>query len=246
MNDDQRVALVTGAARRIGAAIAETLHSQGWRVAIHYRHSEQEALELAGCLTDKRDESAAVFRADLDQVSACEELVPRVAKHFGRLDLLVNNASSFHPTPVGETTPEQWDGLMNSNLKAPFFLAQAAAPSLAETCGSIVNLADVHAERPMPGYPVYSVAKAGLVMLTRALAVELGPSVRVNAVAPGSILWPEGEHGDAVAKPELLEKTALKRQGAPADVAGAVAYLADADYVTGHVLVVDGGRSLNI
>lgn len=233
-----RVALVTGGARRIGAAICEALHEAGYRVGIHYRRSRREAEALAGRLQGARG-----FQADLATVGDCAGLVEAVAGHFGRLDLVVNNASSFFPTGLGSATEVQWDDLMSSNLKAPFFIAQAAAPHLAARGGSIVNITDVHAERPLAGHPIYSAAKAGLAMLTRALARELGPAVRVNAVAPGTILWPESGDGEA-ARPELLERTALKRRGDPADIAGAVLYLAEASYVTGHVLVVDGGRSL--
>lgn len=240
MAADQPVALVTGGARRIGASICEALHGAGYRVAVHYRRSERPAHALAARL-----DGAAAFPAALDEPRACAGLVEAVAGHFGGLDLLVNNASSFFPTPLGSATEAEWDELMGSNLKAPFFLAQAAAAHLAAREGSIVNLTDVHAERPLAGHPVYSAAKAGLAMLTRALAREMGPAVRVNAVAPGTILWPESGEGEA-ARPELLERTALKRRGEPADVAGAVLYLAGARYVTGHVLVVDGGRSLNM
>lgn len=238
MTSETRVALVTGGARRIGAAICERLDKAGYRVAIHYRRSEPEAAELAGRL-----EGARRFQADLATAGHCADLVQSVARHFGRLDLVVNNASSFFPTDVASATEVQWDDLMTSNLKTPFFIAQAAAPHLAERSGSIVNITDVHADRPLAGHPIYSAAKAGLAMLTRALARELGPPVRVNAVAPGTILWPESGGGEA-ARPELLERTALKRRGDPADIAGAVLYLAEASYVTGHVLVVDGGRSL--
>ena len=238
MTSETRVALVTGGARRIGAAICERLDQAGYRVAIHYRRSEKDAMALAGRLRDARG-----FQADLAAAGHCADLVNAVTRHFGRLDLVVNNASSFFPTDVASATEADWDDLMSSNLKAPFFIAQAAASHLAAHAGSIVNITDVHAERPLKGHPVYSAAKAGLAMLTRALARELGPDVRVNGVAPGTILWPESDAGEA-AQPELLERTALKRRGDPADIAGAVLYLADAPYVTGHVLVVDGGRSL--
>lgn len=240
-----RVALVTGAARRIGAAVAGALHGAGWGVAVHYRESAGAARTLVESMNGERPESAEAFGADLASVRECDALVRDVTGRFGRLDLLVNNASGFFPTPVGETSDAQWEELLASNLKAPYFLVQAARAALAEYGGSVVNITDVHARRPMPGYPVYCIAKAGLDMLTRALAVELGPEVRVNAVAPGAILWPEGEHGDAVAKPEILDRTALRRQGSPEDIAQAVLYLAGAGYVTGHVLVVDGGRSLH-
>lgn len=240
MTEDGRVALVTGAGRRIGAAIARGLDRAGYSVAVHYRHSGEAAGHLAAELG-----RAQAFQADLTDTAACEALVASVLAAFGRLDLVVNNASGFQPTPPGRVTEAQWDELMASNLKAPFFIAQAAADALARHEGSIVNITDVHAERPMADHAVYCAAKAGLNMLTRALAKDLGPGIRVNAVAPGSILWPENGGGEA-ARPEILDLTALKRQGAPADIADAVRYLADADYVTGHVLVVDGGRSLNI
>lgn len=240
MTADRPVALVTGGARRIGAAICGSLHEAGYAVAIHYRRSEHEARALADRLQD-----AACLQADLATAGACSALVRTVIERFGGLDLVVNNASSFFPTGIDSATEAQWDDLMTSNLKAPFFIAQAAEAALRERGGSIVNITDVHAERPLEGHPVYSAAKAGLTMLTRALAKELGPGVRVNAVAPGTILWPESGGGEA-SRAELLERTALKRQGEPADIAGAVRYLAGARYVTGHVLVVDGGRSLHM
>lgn len=240
MTQDGRVALVTGAGRRIGAAIARGLDRAGYAVAVHYRDSRREAEAVAGELARAR-----TFQADLAHVPTCDALVASMLDAFGRLDLVVNNASTFHPTPPGQVTESEWDDLMASNLKAPFFVAQAAAGELARREGSIVNITDVHAGRPMENHAVYCAAKAGLDMLTRALAKDLGPKVRVNAVAPGSILWPEGGDGEA-ARPEILDLTALKRQGAPEDIADAVCYLADAGYVTGHVLVVDGGRSLNM
>lgn len=237
MSGDRPVALVTGSARRIGAAIAEALHGAGWSVAAHFRASAAEAEALC-----ERLEHARPYRADLTHVAECRALSEAVMADHGRLDLLVNNASAFFPTKLGETDEAQWDALVASNLKAPFFLSQACAEALSEWRGAIVNITDIYARRPLAGYPVYCAAKAGLVMLTRALARELGPAVRVNAVAPGSILWPEsGPHDDA-SREALLSRTALKRQGTPSDVAGAVLYLAGASYVTGHELVVDGGR----
>lgn len=238
MTAETPAALVTGGARRIGAAICEALADAGYRVAIHYNRSEAEAGALAARL-----DGADTFQASLESVQACSGLVESVTERFGGLDLVVNNASSFYPTPVESATEAQWDDLMATNLKAPFFIARAAAPPLVRSKGSIVNITDVHADRPLKNYPIYSAAKAGLVMMTKALATELGPSVRVNAVSPGTILWPESGQGEA-SREELLERTALKRRGEPADIAGAVLYLAGASYVTGHVLVVDGGRSL--
>lgn len=246
MSSNTPVALITGAARRIGAAIAEAAHAAGYTVAIHFRSSADEAHALAGRLNQKRPGSAGLFQNGLETRAHCDGLIAMVTARYGRLDLLVNNASSFFPSPVGTVDEADWDALVGCNLKAPFFLIQAAAPALRESVGSAVNLADIHGEKPLKGHPVYSVAKAGVIMLTKALARELGPEVRVNAVAPGSILWPEGEPLAEAARREILQRTALKRQGTPQDIAEAVLYLAKASYVTGQVLVVDGGRSLNL
>ncbi len=240
---DERLALVTGAAHRVGAAIVKALHGAGARVVIHYRHSRQAAEALAEELNGRRLASAFTLQADLGRSGAPEAVVAQVLERHGRLDVLVNNASSFYPTPLGEVSETQWDDLMASNLKAPFFLSQAAMAELIRREGSIVNIVDIHAERPLKNYPVYCMAKAGLVMQTKALARELGPAVRVNAVAPGAILWPEGL--DVVRQREIIERTALKRPGEPEDIARAVLYLVrDAGYTTGQVLAVDGGRSL--
>jgi pteridine reductase len=239
-----KVALVTGAAHRIGATIARTLHARGMNVVLHYRSSAHEADELAQQLNRVRAHSAALIQADLQDCAGLTAVISQAQSAWGRLDALVNNASSFFPTPMGSITLEQWDTLIDSNLKAPLFLCQAAAPYLTERNGCIVNIADIHAERPLKGYCVYSIAKAGLVMLTKSLARELGPRVRVNAVAPGAILWPE--HGlEAGGKQEIIARTALKRQGTPEDIARAVLFLLrDGGYISGHILAVDGGRSL--
>ncbi|HHM04232.1 MAG TPA: pteridine reductase [Gammaproteobacteria bacterium] len=244
-NDTPKVALITGAAHRVGAAIAETLHRGGMNVVVHYRHSREAAEALQRRLVAHRAASVVLLRGDLLNSAALPALVGEAAAVWGRLDVLVNNASSFYPTPLGEVSEAQWDDLLGTNLKAPFFLAQAAAPLLTAAGGAIVNIVDIHAERPLKNHPVYSIAKAGLVMLTRALARELGPAVRVNAVAPGAILWPE--HGaSAETRHYIISRTALKRQGDPLDVARAVRYLVqEADYMTGQVLTVDGGRSLS-
>lgn len=240
----ERVALVTGGARRIGAAIVRELHAAGLRVVVHCNRSTAEAATLCDELNAARADSARFLRADLLDAHARAALVSDAAACWGRLDVLVNNASSFYPTPVGSVTEAQWDDLTGTNLKAPFFLAQAAAQALRANRGCIVNLVDVHAQRPMKGHPVYSTAKAGLMMLTRALARELGPEVRVNGVAPGAILWPEHDMDERVQR-KIVEATALKRQGEPEDVARMVRFLAtEADYVTGQVIAVDGGRSL--
>lgn len=239
-----KVALITGAARRIGAAIAATLHGSGASVAIHYRGSADSARELAARLNDERDASAKTFQADLNETAKLGSLVAAVHAWHGRLDFLVNNASSFYPTPPGEITESDWDDLIGSNLKAPLFLAQAALPHLRAARGVIVNMVDIHAQRPLKNHTVYGPAKAGLAMLTRSLAKDLAPDVRVNGVAPGAILWPEDGMSDAV-KQSVLRQVPLARAGDPADIAGCVLYLVrDADYVTGQIIAVDGGRSI--
>lgn len=241
-----RYALVTGAARRIGACIAETLHQRGCEVFLHYHTSADAVSGLAQALNGLRPGSARVLQADLGDLTGIERLVGQVREHAGRLDLLVNNASQFFPTEVGSTSAKQWDELVDSNLRGPYFLTQALIEELALAGGSVVNLLDVHAVRPMPGHAVYCMAKAGLQMMTFALARELGPRIRVNGVAPGAILWPEHESNSSTQQ-AILDKTVMGRAGRPEDIASAVAYLGlDAPYVTGQVLAVDGGRSLNI
>lgn len=238
------VALVTGAARRIGASIARTLHGAGYDVALHYRSSDGEARALAGELERVRPGSTLLLQADLSEFDRLPELVAQTVGRFGRLDALVNNASTFTPTPIGTATPAQWDELFASNARAPFFLAQAAAPHLQATGGAIVNLADLYAERPLRGHAVYCMAKAALLMMTRSLALELGPKMRVNAVSPGAILWPE-ERTDMSAQEAMLARTPLARTGTPEEVAEAVRWLLqDASYSTGQVLHLDGGRLL--
>ena len=241
---DGQAALVTGGARRIGAAIARRLHAAGMNLALHYRTSADAAETLAAELNGARPGSVTPLRADLLDDAGLAPLVGRAAAAHGRLDLLVNNASAFYPTPVAGTTPAQWDELVGTNLRAPYFLAQAALPHLKSIGGSIVNIVDIHAERPLADHPVYSIAKAGLAMLTRALARELGPEVRVNGVAPGAILWPEaGLTPEAQAA--ILTRSVLGRLGDPDDIARAVLFLhRDAGYVTGQVLAVDGGQSV--
>lgn len=241
-----RVALITGAARRVGRVIAETLHAAGYDLALHYRASKVDALALADQLETARAGSTLLLEADLSVHDELAPLVKRAAAHFGRLDALVNNASTFYPTPIGETVEAQWNDLFASNAKAPFFLAQAAAPHLRETRGAIVNLVDVYAERPLARHPVYSMAKAANAMMVKALARDLGPEIRVNGVAPGAVMWPEAGK-PAAEQQALLERTALKRAGDASDIAGAVLYLLrDAPYVTGQILAVDGGRSVMI
>ena len=242
------VVLVTGAARRVGAEIARTLHGAGACVAIHYRSSATEAQALVTALNQVRPGSAAAFAADLLDMAALPQLVEAVVARFGRLDALVNNASSFFATKVGAVDTAAWDDLIGSNLKAPLFLAQAAAPHLEQSGGCIVNITDIHAERPLKGYPLYCAAKAGLLGLTRALALELGPRVRVNAVAPGAIEWPQGEDDfPPSARTSIIDHTLLKRVGSPADIARTVKFLVfDAPYVTGQVINVDGGRTAHL
>jgi pteridine reductase len=239
-----RTVLVTGAARRLGAALARGFHAHGANVCIHFHRSAPEAEQLCRSLNELRAGSATTFGADLLDVAALPRIVGHATTTFGRLDVLINNASTFYPTPVGKVTPADWEDLFGTNLRAPFFLAQAAAPALAREHGLIINMIDIHAQRPLPGHPVYSSAKAGLALLTRALARELGPAIRVNGIAPGPILWPEAGMDEAL-KQEIVSKTLLKRSGAPEDIVRAALFFAqDAPYVTGQILAIDGGRSV--
>ena len=237
-------ALVTGAAKRIGASIAAKLHAAGANVAIHYFNSAEPAQALAETLNRTRPESALAVGADLRDRAALETLVDTVTAHAGRLDVLVNNASSFYPTPLASVTERQWQDLIDSNLKAPLFLSQAALPQLAAANGVIVNIVDVHSQRPLRDHPVYGAAKAGLAMLTRSLAKDLGPDIRVNGVSPGAILWPEAGLDENVRK-SIVRQIPLRRPGEPDDIASAVLFLVrDAPYVTGQIIAVDGGRSI--
>lgn len=241
---DGKIVLVTGAARRIGAAIVTRLQENGARAAIHYRGSAKEADQLAASLNKQRPDSAATFQADLLNPDDITALIASVVEWGGRLDGLVNNASTFYPTPVGKITEEHWDDLVGSNFKAPLFLSQEAVPRLRETGGSIVNIVDIHSQRPLRNHPVYGPAKAALAMLTRSLAKDLAPDVRVNGVSPGAILWPEDGMTDAVQQ-TILRQVPLERAGIPEDIAGCVLYLMrDATYVTGQIIAVDGGRSI--
>jgi pteridine reductase len=236
--------LITGAAKRIGAACARLLHDQGCNVLLHYRSSKAEAELLGDELNQKRPDSAKLIQGNLLNMKELEAIAQIANSSWGGVDALINNASSFYPTPLADTSEEQWDDLLGSNLKAPFFLSKALADCLGNRQGCIVNIVDIHAERGLPGYPVYSIAKAGLVTMTKILAKELAPAIRVNAVAPGAILWPETglpEHD----KSEILQRVPLARSGLTEDIAKAVLYLVkDADYVTGQILTVDGGRTL--
>jgi len=239
-----RSALITGAARRIGAAVARALQAAGANVVIHYRSSAAAAAALVGELNGMRPGSAVAVGADLRDVQRLEALAHAAAEAFGSLDILINNASTFYPTPVGRITADDWEDLIGTNLRAPMFLSQAAAPALRASGGLIVNIADIHGMRPLSRHPVYSIAKAGLIMMTRSLARELGPQIRVNAIAPGPVLWPE-QGMDRELQSRIVAHTALKRSGSPADVARAVTFFAsEAPYVTGQILAVDGGRSV--
>ena len=241
---ESKVALVTGAARRVGAAIARRLHDAGASVVIHYRGADADAAALEKELNAARAGSAMKVKGDLLAPVAPKALVDAALQRFARLDFLVNNASAFYPTALGQIEAGHWEELMGSNLRAPLFLAQAAAPHLSLAAGAIVNIADIHAERPLKGYVVYSLAKAGLVALTRSLALELAPGVRVNAVAPGAIAWPEDGQFAAGERERIVASTPLKRTGTPAEIAQAVHFLCAAPFVTGQVLAVDGGRSI--
>ncbi len=241
---DNKIVLVTGAARRIGAAIVTRLHAEGARVAIHYRGSADEAAALCEVLNAKRPDSAKTFKGDLLDTNYPPQLVDDVTRWGGQLDALVNNASTFYPTPVGTITETEWNDLVGSNFKAPLFLSQAAAPSLRAGGGAIVNIVDIHGQRPLRDHPVYGPAKAALAMLTKALAKDLAPEVRVNGVSPGAILWPEDGMSEAT-RASILQEVPLGRPGEPDDIATCVLYLLrDAPYVTGQIIAVDGGRSI--
>ena len=239
-----KVALITGGSRRIGATTARYLHQQGMRIVIHYRHSADDAEQLRAELCADRPDSVMLVRGDLAEIAKAKNLVKQCATEMGQLDALVNNASVFYPTPVGSATEDNWQDIMDTNLKAPFFLCQAAAPYLKKTAGSIVNITDIYAERPLADHPIYNASKAGLLSLTRSLARDLGPDIRVNAVAPGAIMWPQ-QGVDEIAKQRLISRTPLKQVGDPMDIATAVCYLIrDAGFISGQVINVDGGRTV--
>ncbi len=238
--------MITGGARRVGAAISRRLHAQGANLMLHYRASVNDARGLQHELNALRPNSVALIQADLLNVATLPNLVKETLSQFGSLDILINNASSFFPTAIGDVTEKAWDDLIGTNLKAPLFLSQAAAPELRKRHGCIVSIVDIHAEYPLKNYVVYTVAKGGLLALTRSLARELGPEVRVNGVSPGAILWPEsGEWQDEVARQRIVNQIVLKRVGEPGDIAKAVEFLVSAaPYVTGQILAIDGGRSI--
>jgi len=239
-----KVVLITGAAHRIGASTAQLLHAEGMNLVLHYRSSRDAAQKLQKKLLEKRPDSVILVQTDLHKIDNLPALVKEATDAWGRLDVLINNASTFYQTPINKATEKHWDDLMGTNLKAPFFLSKAAAAQLKKNHGCIINMVDIHAERPLMAYPIYSMAKAGLVMMTHALASELGPEVRVNGVAPGAILWPENI--DDITKQRIVSRTFLKRKGEPKDIASAILYLIrDAQYMSGQILTIDGGRSLN-
>jgi pteridine reductase len=238
-----KTALITGAARRVGAAIVRKLHAAGANIVLHYRSSAEASQALGHELNGTRANSVVLVEADLLDIGQLQTLPAIATSNFGSLDILVNNASTFYPTPVSDMTEIDWDDLMGTNLKAPLFLSQAASPALRISQGSIVNIADIHGMQPLSRHTVYSLAKAGVIMLTRSLARELGPNIRVNAIAPGPVMWPE-DGMDKELQAKIVERTALKRAGSPDDVARAVLFFAtEAPYVTGQILSVDGGRS---
>jgi pteridine reductase len=248
-----KVALVTGAAKRIGAEIARQLHHENFNLIIHYHQSENSAQELAEELNEARPNSAHRIQADLYDINQVKNLAAQAVKHWQRLDLLINNASSFYPTPIGSASEDDWDNLINSNLKAPFFLAQAVAQELGNRRGCIINIADIYADKPLKKHSIYSIAKAGNVMLTKTLAQELAPLVRVNGIAPGAILWPDDSNKNSDDKlsdddkEKMLAKIPLQQRGQAQDIARAILFLAQsAPYVTGQILTVDGGRSITI
>jgi len=238
-----KVALVTGGARRIGAAIVRGVHAAGARVVIHYRGSADEGAALAAELENSRPGTTALIQADLLEVDAPATLVAHAVDRFGGLDILINNASTFYPTPLGTIDQDAWNDLVGTNLKAPLFLAQAAASLLRARYGTILNLVDIHARKPLPDHPVYCAAKAGLAALTLSLARDLGPEIRVNGIAPGAILWPESGE-DAADREQILRQTCLGRSGDPSDIVQCALYLLSASYVTGQIIAVDGGRSI--
>lgn len=248
MSKNSKVALITGASRRLGAEIAKLLHAADFNIVVHYNHSEADAKQLCDFFNQQRHASAVMLKAELSDLTQLEPLIKDSVKQWGRLDVLVNNASRFYKTPVSSANETEWDDLMNSNLKAPFFLSKHAFVHLQKSHGCIVNLTDIHAEKPLEDYSIYCMSKAGLMMMTKSLAKEFGPEVRVNAVSPGAMIWPEGSNElSETAKQKIINRIALKRHGEAGDIAKAVLYFVQqADYVTGQILAVDGGRSLSM
>jgi len=244
MNQNSKVAIITGGARRIGAVIAKTLHKSGYAIVIHYRNSATDAEKLMQELNNQRQNSCQIIQGDLDDSQTYSDIINTAMNNFGRIDALINNASSFYPTPIAEITETQWHDLMASNLKAPLFLSKHAAPELSKHLGCIINIIDIYAQRPLADHPIYCSAKAGLQMLTKSLARDLNGKVRVNGVAPGAILWPENDIG-LDTQEQLLERIPLNKLGEPNDIAKTVLFLVqDAPYINGEIIAVDGGRSV--
>lgn len=244
-NLEENVAFLTGSAKRVGAVVAKILHKQGMNIVVHYRSSSDDAEALKAELNLLRPRSCEIIQGELLEVQQCQEVIERSSRFFRRLDVLINNASTFYPTKIGEVREKHWDDLIGVNLKAPFFLSQSAVPFLKENQGSIINMVDIYADRPLKGFAIYNIAKAGLTMLTKTMARELGPDIRVNGIAPGVILWPDEGTKESSQK-KIIARTALKREGDPEDIAKAMLYLIrDADYMTGQILTVDGGRTLS-
>jgi pteridine reductase len=242
MHSESAVVFITGAGKRVGAALARMLHDKGYAIALHYRHSAAEAMTLAKQLNVQRANSCLLLQADLNNSAERDALIPHIIEHFGRLDVLINNASSFSPTPIGEATDAHWDDLFNSNARAPFFLSQAAAPYLRAQSGCIVNITDIFGVSPKPQHTVYCMAKAALLMMTKSLAFELAPDVRVNAIAPGAILWPEAGSSEA-SQNAVIQATPLARMGNVDDICQTALYLIEqATFTTGQMIAVDGGR----
>ena len=248
MKSNRKIALVTGGAKRIGQAICKMLHASGIDLMIHYRYSSDEANNLQQELNEIRKDSASIIQADLLNLNVLPSLIQETMNAYGRLDILINNASSYYPTEIGKMNENNWNDLIGSNLKAPLFLSQLAADELIKTKGCIINITDTHIDKPKKNYIIYSIAKSGLTTLTKSLAQELSPEVRVNAVAPGPVLWPENnEEFNEIYKQRVISQTLLKKMGSPEDVAMAVKFLVlDAPFITGHILAVDGGRSISL
>lgn len=242
-----KVVLITGAAKRVGAEVAEFLHAQGWHVIIHYNNSQEDAEKLVSSLNEVRDDSALSLQADLNDMDAVKQLAGDATAKWGQIDALVNNASTFYPTKLAEATMDDWDKIFNSNVKAPFFLCQALADELKKNQGAIVNMLDIHVERPLKDYHLYSMSKAALKMLTKTLTKALAPNVRVNAVAPGIILWGANEDDfPEELKQRMLKRVPLRRKGEPHDIAETVSFLLNQNYITGEIIAVDGGRNLRV
>lgn len=243
---NEKVVLITGGAQRIGAAIGQAFHQAGFNIIVHYRTSNTCAQLLVDSLNHQRPDSAIAFSADLNDLCAIKQLAKDSTAAWGRLDVLINNASNFYPTPIGECDEAQWHDLMNSNVKGAFFLSQALIPALKKNAGTIINMVDIHSERPLKNHSLYCMAKAALAMMTKSLAKELGPDIRVNGISPGAILWPEQDDFGQVQQENIIDRIALDRAGEPNDIAHTALFLAvQAPYVTGQIIAVDGGRTLN-